>query len=336
MTATFPLQGDCLEILRSLDSDSVDAIVTDPPYELGFMGKGWDASGIAYSVPMWSECLRVLRPGGYLLSFGGTRTYHRMACAVQDAGFEIRDSITWLYGSGFPKGKAQLKPASEPIVVARKPAPGPWLNIDGCRVMSADTLVRPSILRTDNDVLGKGLGAGTQVEPGGRWPSNVVLTHAPDCVDGGACVAGCPVAELDQQSGTLKSGSRQAGEHGLMGADVAPMPAIVGDSGGASRFFPVFRYQAKAPSRERPEVDGVKHPTVKPLALMQWLVRLVTPLEVDGRPGIVLDPFAGSGTTLEAARAEGFDSIGIERDPAYYQLILKRLGFLDEPVEVAS
>lgn len=336
--------GDCTEILPTLDADSVDAVVTDAPYELGFMGKGWDAAGVAYSVPMWRECLRVLKPGGYLLSFGGTRTYHRMACAVEDAGFDIRDTIMWLYGSGFPKGKAQLKPAHEPIVVARKPAPGPWLNVDACRINSP---VLPSDHRGSASRTVGGLGgiysdgwsrpahqdaAGSRHNPSGRWPSNVVLTHADTCDD--ACVGGCPIAELDRQTegtraqkgttGCTKGSGRSGLVYGSSADYTRPTAgdALVGyeQGGSASRFFPVFRYQPKAPKRERPVVDGVAHATVKPLALMRWLVRLVTP-----PGGIVLDPFAGSGTTLQAARDEGFSAVGIEREATYLPLIVARL-----------
>lgn len=365
--------GDCLDVLRDLDDGSIDAIVTDPPYEQGFMGQAWDASGIAYSVDLWSEALRVLKPGGHLLAFGGTRTVHRMTVAIEDAGFEIRDGIDWLYGSGFPKsldvskaidkaagaerepgvpgpyasrrprdevsavsayhdgvGDAAsalitapatddarrwagwgtaLKPAREPIVVARKRLAGTVaanvlahstgaINIDACRVEVTDESYAKNASgdrgHADNrqrDMRFK-MTAGS-AHTLGRWPSNVVLSHAaaPNggdaCAEG--CAEGCAVAELDAQSG-------------------------------ASRFFPVFRYQAKAPIRERPKVGGVAHPTVKPLALMRWLVRLVTP-----PGGVVLDPFGGSGTTAEACVAEGFACVVVEREANYLPLINARL-----------
>jgi site-specific DNA-methyltransferase (adenine-specific) len=347
--------GDCLDVMRLLPDASIDAIVTDPPYGLGFMGKAWD--DLPPGVEWAEECLRILKPGGHMLAFGGSRTWHRLAAAVEDAGFEIRDSIAWLYGSGFPKSHdmskaidktagverevigfdpskyrpnyknhrlsvgdqvkhpydrealanitapatpeaeqwrgwgTALKPAFEPIVVGRKPLAG--------------TVVA--------NVLAHGTGAlnidGARGQ-GGRWPANVVLDES-------------QAAELDQQAGTRTSGRRSAGTYGLMGymgADAAPMPAIDGDSGGASRFFPTFRYEAKAPTSERPRVDGAAHPTVKPLELMRWLVRLITP-----PGGVVLEPFAGSGTTAEACVLEGFRCIAIERETDYLPLIMSRL-----------
>lgn len=311
--------GDALNVLESFPDDSVDAVVTDPPYGLAFMGKAWDTlspSQFQAWCELWSaECLRALKPGGHLLAFGGTRTSHRLACAVEDAGFEIRDSITWLYATGFPKTRNAIKPASEPIVVGRAPLAGTvaanvqehgtgGLNIDACRVES-------------------------------RWPANVVLSHYPDCEE--TCTSGCPVLELDDQSGVLTSGaldrSRITATNGEGWRFNGTREGTYGpNSGGASRFFPTFRYQAKAPSRQRPKLDdGTSHPTVKPLDLMRWLVRLVTPPN-----GTVLDPFAGSGTTLEAATLEGFRSIGIERDPQYLQLCEQRLSKHIQPDLFAS
>ncbi|QDK02206.1 DNA methylase [Mycobacterium phage Tomaszewski] len=381
--------GDCRDILAELEDASVDSIVTDPPYELGFMGKKWDGSGIAFDVEMWEQCLRVLKPGGHLLAFGGSRTWHRLTVAIEDAGFEIRDSIAWLYGSGFPKsldvskaidkaargvpqggadptspnhgkyrttttegkrwdgdsgqgygaggsrflvdgaasgsgtGRAEsgaaeaaceaakqwqgwgtaLKPAFEPIVVARKPLVGTVaanvlehgtgaLNIDACRIGTAQ----------------------------GRWPTNVVLDEA-------------QAAELDAQTGYQRDGTHvgrnrdgSAHTNEIYGARKNDTRDVgYGGGGGGSRFFPVFKYQAKAPTKERPSYvneDGnkVAHNTVKPLALIRWLVKLVTP-----PGGVVLDPFAGSGTTVEACLLEGFDCIAIENEPDYIPLIEQRL-----------
>ncbi len=387
-----------------LPDSCVDAIVCDPPYELGFMGKRWDASGVAYDVGMWREAYRVLKPGGHLLAFGGTRTAHRMACAIEDAGFEIRDTITWLYGSGFPKsldvskaidkaaGAARevvgdnpnhravsgiayegiyaggntggptltapatdearewagwgtaLKPASEPITVARKPLRGTVvdnvlthgtgaLNIDGCRVGTESTR---RTQRGTTSAWEGGAFSGDRVNGSGagRWPANVVLSHAvawnggDACAGPDGCISGCPVAALDEQSGVSVSTDRPRNNTAEAHNRTVSMGGSAGDwttgghcdSGGASRFFPTFRYQAKAPTRERPSVDGVQHPTVKPLALMRWLVRLVTP-----PGGAVLDPFAGSGTTVEAAILEGFDVVAVESHEPYLALIRARV-----------
>ncbi|WP_281711633.1 DNA-methyltransferase [Dermacoccus nishinomiyaensis] len=365
--------GDCLDVLATLPDASVDAVVTDPPYGIGFMGKEWDSGKSfverkaakrntfdhvggnhnptssadaartrrvesarfgAWCEQWVTECLRVLKPGGHLLAFGGTRTWHRLAVAVEDAGFEIRDNLAWLYGSGFPKSLnlvdesgertgqgTALKPAFEPIVMARKPLAGTVaanvlehgtgaLNIDACRIAGDVPSVPQPRYGVRDGITGFGSGEGRNGEmssaPGGRWPANVILDES-------------QAEALDEQSGTLTSGSRKAGTHGLMGymgADAAPMPEVVGDTGGASRFF----YVAKAPKSERPVVDGVAHPTVKPVSLMSWLVRLVTP-----PGGTVLEPFAGSGTTVEAAMREGFHVVAVEREADYLPLILARI-----------
>lgn len=483
-------QGDCIEVMRQLPAESVHAVVTDPPYGIGFMGHDWDQPGrevpaeregvpsghrrrshpttptsrgwggegagakeagrydlsrtanqiFAAWVADWAaECLRLLKPGGHMLVSGSPRTWHRLAVGIEDAGFEIRDSIAWLYGSGFPKSldvaqaidkrrddvedvrvvcrwlRAQidshprmtvgiiggifgfhprmvehwaardtdsqptlptleqwdklrellgfddamdaevyrlnlrkgepgeawadrdvvgtveawenrtnyaltsrdrlrrgstknpeaaawqgwgtaLKPAFEPIVVARKPLVGTVaanvlahrtgaLNIDGTRIAHADAAdLAASLAKNpgrDDTVTSDVYGAGRpqqKVNVDGRWPTNVTLDPS-------------QAAELDAQE--------------------REKPA---------RFFPTFRYEAKAPTEERPVVDGVQHPTVKPLDLMRWLVRLVTP---DG--DVVLEPFAGSGTTAEACVREGFDCIAIERDETYLPLIVQRL-----------
>lgn len=453
--------GDCLDVLKTLPDNSVDSVCTDPPYGLadhapghvtkafiswlggdrehvpdgrGFMGKEWDR--FVPPPAVFDECRRVLKPGGHLLCFSGTRTLDLMTTSIRFAGFEIRDSIAWLYGSGFPKsldvskaidkaagaerqvigegaafgrgslrnrsrveagyrptelnpdgGAAALtapateaaqqwqgwgtalKPAFEPIVVGRKPLAGTVagnvlehgtgaLNIDACRVGSSGGTreVPDGTTGKIRPTVNFGMQTGDTVEAGGRWPTNVVLDES-------------QAAELDKQTGTLTSGSRSAGTYGLMGymgADAAPMPAVNGDSGGASRFFPTFRYEAKAPTSERPtyQRDGeaqlfagsirkrcvicgkqevnvgdsacaceepdfqpdpamlgkVAHPTVKPLDLMRWLVRLVTP-----PGGTVLEPFAGSGTTAEACVIEGLKCIAIEREADYLPLIIGRL-----------
>lgn len=355
-----------------------------------------------------TECLRVLKPGGHMLAFGGTRTWHRLACAVEDAGFEIRDSIAWLYGSGFPKsmnvskaidraagelepeGQAftvagyshnpdkllhtappagyvppdpvtddakrwqgwgtALKPAFEPIVVGRKPLSGTVagnvlahgvgaLNIDGCRVATSENLngsTYSEIRGEKHDLPGAnrsptaagrfspegGRLPGEFVQPPGRWPSNVVID--PDTAEG-----------IDRQSGHSVSASKSSGVVPDMRGNnfnsgdkklIERETPAYGDEGGASRFFPTFRYQAKAPTDERPTANGVAHPTVKPLDLMRWLVRLVTP-----PGGLVLEPFAGSGTTAEACIHEHMRCIAIERETDYLPLIVNRL---TKPIEI--
>lgn len=321
------IHGDCIEVMCAMPEDNIHAIVTDPPYGLGFMGKAWDDLPPGQE---WAEqCLRVLKPGGFLLAFGGTRTWHRLAVAVEDAGFEIRDSIAWMYGSGFPKHRANLKPAFEPIVMARKPYKGSLtaneaqhgtgaLNIDACRIEahSNDDVFRARIGGfSDSPIYGTGEVGLMQAPDGGRWPANVVLDDA-------------AAEELDGQSGTLTSSLRGKDDktpatnkvYGDLIHSTANPGNTYGDSGGASRFF----YVAKAPKSERPNMDGIAHPTVKPLKLMRWLVRLVTPAG-----GTVLDPFAGSGTTIEAALLEGFNVIGIEREADYLPLIQARINRTD-------
>ena len=373
--------GDCIETMNQMPAESVDAIVTDPPYGLGFMGKKWD--GLPPSLEWAEACYRVLKPGGHIAAFGGTRTWHRLAVAIEDAGFEMRDSLAWLYGSGFPKshdvGKAidklagaerevvgtipdrwtqkgstynmstdrpqesvavlgapatpeaaqwdgwgtALKPAFEPIVLARKPlaektvarnvlAHGTGaINIDGCRIGAGNDRASGGA-RTPRDAdRGWAMGESGERPTGGRWPANVLLDHH-------------AAAWVDEQSGTTKSKAADRGIVQRYDIDDAQKRPKAGtnsvrghnDEGGASRFF----YSAKAPKSERPNVDGVQHPTVKPLAIMRWLIRLVTP-----PGGTVLDPFAGSGTTIEAALIEGFDPVGIEMETDYLPLIQHRI-----------
>jgi DNA modification methylase len=412
------LLGNNLDILPTLPDNSVDSIVTDPLYELGFMGKKWDSSGIAYSVELWQQCLRVLKPGGHLLSFGGTRTWHRVAVGIEDAGFEIRDSMAWLYGSGFPKSldvskaidkaagaerevlgrnpnsreqagkentlyesgtvgktayetapstlEAQqwqgwgtaLKPAFEPIVVARKPIEGTvannvlkWgtggLNIDGSRIGTRDKdesgWAKTGSKASDNVALGRQYDREPISEVGlGRWPANIILDPY--------------TAELlDEQSGQGKSAKGKvsatnsgnstwaADDGGNFDAGRTREWEGYGDTGGASRFF----YVAKASKRDRNEgldeleikrpdtrsstgmgsfeEKGVQpqrnfHPTVKPTTLMEYLIKLVTP-----PGGVVLDPFTGSGSTGKAAILQGFDFIGIEMTEEYLPIIEGRL-----------
>ena len=376
------LVGNCSEVMAGMDAASVDAIVCDPPYGLKFMGKAWD-HGVP-GVPFWTAALRVAKPGAHLLAFGGTRTHHRLACAIEDAGWEIRDCLMWLYGSGFPKShdvskaidkatgaerevvalnpnsrpakrkggagfdatvggeplgdmcitapathEAQqwsgwgtaLKPAWEPIIMARKPLDGTvanntlthgcgGLNIDGCRVEG----VPPSTVQGQSD--NKEIYAADQRDkraftphPTGRWPANVIHDGSQEVLDG---------FPETKSAGKARVGGKatQGGEGGLLGVGNHEGNGMrYGDNGGsAARFF----YCAKANKKDRG--DGNTHPTVKPTALMQYLCRLVTP-----PGGTVLDPFAGSGSTLLAAHAEGFSSIGIEINPTYCDLIAARL-----------
>jgi site-specific DNA-methyltransferase (adenine-specific) len=339
--------GDCVEVMPQLPESSVDAVVTDPPYDLtsivrrfgregaapakpegmggaftrltkGFMGQTWDGTGVAFRVETWAAAWRVLRPGGHLLAFGGTRTAHRMVCAIEDAGFEIRDTLAWMYGSGWPKGHSHLKPAYEPIVLARKPlaagsvaanvlAHGTGaLNIDGCRIEG-----RPEAPGTTpaTPIVTPAHGAMVRAPylvPEGRWPANVVLDEE-------------AAAQLDAATGPQRSGGtpprrfadKTRNTWGTFTGEENPN-GIGASEGAVSRFF----YTAKASPAER---QGVTHPTVKPVALMRWLCRLVTP-----PGGIVLDCFAGSGTTRLAALAEGFRCILIEQQTEYLEQLCGR------------
>lgn len=330
------LHGDCLDVLKTLDDCSIDSIVTDPPYGLSFMGKKWD-----YDVPsadVWRECLRVLKPGGYLLSFAGTRTQHRMACNIEGAGFEIRDMIAWVYGSGFNKvgyirnkdgqhvtqgfGGA-LKPALEPITMARKPLDGTLvnnmithgtggLNIDGCRVPGTEDTARPQ----GKDIKGgnwSGDGGRSELITGGgtgRWPANFIHSGEDE------------VLALFPVTSPSRAGVRDP--NGTMGyhGGASGLPDVVSgqnDNGGsAARFF----YCAKASKRDRDEgLDGRNtHNTVKPTNLMRYLCCLVTPPN-----GVILDPFMGSGSTGKAAVLEGFSFIGIEREAEYLEIAKARI-----------
>lgn len=383
--------GDCLTVLRDLSDNSVDSVVTDPPYGLsnttppqvadvlaawvtgdteavptkrgGFMGKDWDS--FVPPPAVWAECLRVLKPGSHLAVFAGSRTQDLMGLSIRLAGFEIRDTLGWVYGSGFPKsmdvskaiGKntgegrewdgwgTALKPAIEPIILARKPLDGTvaanvlahgvgGLNIDASRVPTEDKLGgghstngqqmqdgwhRPWM--DDPEAVAANAARSRESvaksEALGRFPANVLLDeHA--------------AAEMDRQSGdsVSRKGTPRRSQSPGDGYGMTHTGAEYNDQGGASRFFPVFKYQAKAPKKERPVIvreDGTKiaHPTVKPVALMEWLVTLITP-----EGGTTLDPFAGTGTTLQAARDGGFAAIGIEQDKDYIALIEQRLSTL--------
>ena len=292
--------ADSALLLPTLPAASVDALVTDPPAGIGFMGKEWDKDKggrdkwIAWLASILRECRRLMRPGAYGWVWALPRTSHWTAMACEDAGFAVRDVLTHVFGTGFPKSRALLKPAAEHWILIKAPGELRELRIEENRIGTTDKLVRPCIVRKDNTVLGRGLGAGVQIEPSGRWPANFALSHCDDCAD--TCVEDCPVRLLDEQSGELKSGKLDT--HG--------------DSGGASRFF----YVAKASTKERSLglPDRNSHPTVKSIALMRHLIRLVA------APGsLILDPFTGSGSTAVAALQEGCRFVGIEQDPQHVE-----------------
>ena len=400
------IHSDCLEALRNLPDNSVDSVVTDPPYGLSFMGKKWDYD--VPSVDIWQECLRVLKPGGHLLSFAGSRTYHRIACAIEDAGFEIRDQIMWVYGSGFPKsldvGKAIDKmdaaveqkkrrlrftawvrstgvsssqideatgtnmgghyttAASQPAIMTRE-------HLEACRPLlgeipewvEAECDIRSIESKNfaEREVVGKTAGTSLAVAPGQNSPRpavvmNLTVPATPEAKqwDGWGtalkpahepiCVARKPISEPSIAANVLKWGTGAINIDGCrVGSDTnsyqphqGRFPAnLIHDGsdeataglGDAQRFF----YCAKASKAERG--DSNHHPTVKPIALMRYLVRLVTPPN-----GTVLDPFLGSGTTAIAAVLEGRDWIGIEREAEYCDIARARIAAAEpQQIEVA-
>ena len=339
--------GDCSEVMPSLDL--VSAIVTDPPYGLEFMGKEWDKLGITKASPVpkpgnrggfadgnkpsfervkkhlpamqewhhsWAvHALQALRPAGYMLVMGGTRTYHRLACAVEDAGFEIRDCLMWIYGSGFPKAKSCLKPAYEPILLCRKPGPRvEELGIDECRVPLNGDYKCGANGRPSQTGLGDFYDPekANQHSDIGRWPANIVHDGSEEVVDAFATFGERNCHDKPRPDiGTRPGGF---GNIGTASGDGKPAGRIIGDTGTAARFF----YTAKASKSERG--DGNTHPTVKPLALMKWLVQLVCPLGET-----VLDPFMGSGTTGVACLQTGRKFIGIEIDRGYFDIACERI-----------
>jgi site-specific DNA-methyltransferase (adenine-specific) len=413
--------GNSLEVLPFIAENSIDSIVTDPPYELGFMGKSWDSTGIANDVQLWKEVLRVLKPGGHILAFSGSRTYHRMAVAIEDAGFEIRDQIMWVYGSGFPKSHniskgidkaagaerevvssykgvtkgdggrynwhntdevgstmvdvtipatdaakqwqgwgTALKPAHEPIVLARKPVEGTvannvltygvgGLNIDGSRVPSPDNdgkvwtrggngvNARSGSKDAQNNPQLNGESELVQPNELGRFPANFIHDGSDEVVElfpeAKGKIGMKILSDFTFSVGGKVEGAKFASQAGL------------GDSGSAARFF----YCAKASKRDRnegldgfdtkeihrygagigegltpnaPALDKNHHPTVKPTDLMQYLCRLITPPN-----GTILDPFLGSGSTGKAAMYEGFNFVGIELTQEYLPIAKARIEF---------
>lgn len=284
--------GDCRNVLPGIPANSIDAVVTDPPYELGFMGRSWDTTGVAYDPETWAAVLRVMKPGAFLLSFGGTRTFHRIGVAIEDAGFELRDTLCWLHGTGYPKSKQHLRPGWEPIIAARKPPVGSIddnlaafgignLNIDECRT-----------------------------ERGG-YPPNVILDEtAAELLD-------AQTPHTNSARVTSRRSGKGTGRYGAFSGQDSVTRGY-DDAGGASRFF----YCPKASAGERNAgLDGDNpHVTVKPIALMRWLVRLITPTG-----GYVIDPFCGSGTTGIAAFAESCHFGGIDLDPLNIDVSKRRI-----------
>ena len=364
--------GDSLDVLRTLPDGSVDSVVTDPPYGLAFMGKRWDYD--VPSVALWEQCLRVLKPGGHLLAFAGTRTQHRMAVRIEDAGFEIRDLIAWVYGSGFPKSmdvsKAMdraagqegvssytgpnnrnqvygngigggvitakyapatddakrwegwgtaLKPAMEPITVARRPLVGTVaanvqrfgtgaINVDGCRVDSDEVTGWGG--RGSGGYLG-GLDAGAEIARPvvGRWPANLIHDGSDEVVgmfpsDGEATAA---------RFFYVPKASKADRDDGCEGLEARRTAKLAGADNDRDDLDPVSERCRTSPSRNH-------HPTVKPTDLMRYLCVLVTP-----PGGTVLDPFCGSGSTGVAAVPAGFRFVGIEREAEYLEIARRRL-----------
>ena len=375
--------------MQTMPNNSVDAIITDPPYELGFMGKSWDSTGVAYDIKVWQECLRVLKPGGHLLAFGGSRTYHRLACAIEDAGFQIRDQIMWVYGSGFPKslniGKAidkqagaerevvginpnvvriskevggsdfggftkadatitapataeakkwdgfgtALKPAHEPIVLARKPLDGTvannvltygvgGINIDGCRVgetvetWPSSRSFTSGISNGYTDGVGKGETQLTGESPAGRFPANFIHDGSDEVLEL------FPSDKPDQSAARFFYCAKASKKDRNEGLDDMPSTMRKTMSGGEW-------VDSDGTIKNRPLPTANTHPTVKPTDLMRYLVRLVTPIN-----GRILDPFTGSGSTGKAAALEGFNFIGIEQSAEYVKIANARINHAKE------
>ena len=372
--------GDCLEVMDTIDKCSVDSVVTDPPYHLtsivkrygkegsappkdynqsgvfkrtstGFMGKEWDGGDIAFQANTWRKCYELLKPGGHLIAFSGSRTYHRMAVAIEDAGFEIRDQCIWLYGSGFPKSHnvgdgwgTALKPAHEPMVLARKPLSEKSIannvikhgtgaiNIDACRIegevkhpktmpdfrdqgeqsKAAIGVDKLSFGQTSNAKRKQLSDLDLLDNQRGRWPSNIMHDGSEQVQEIFPTTISTEVSRQRTHKGIWTAGEL---------ADTEQFMPAYGDHGNASRYF----YCAKTSKDERKfglgaDIKANTHPTVKPVELMRYLVRLVTP-----KGGLVLDPFMGSGSTGMGAREEDFSFIGIEKESEYYEIAKARI-----------
>ena len=402
--------GNMLDMVEVIEPNSIDAIVTDPPYELNFMNCKWDNSGVAFQKETWEKCYDALKSGGHMLVFGGSRTFHRIACAIEDAGFEIRDTICWIYGSGFPKsmniglaidkkngvdnrtgirkhgncGSAdrhlfdddnykwidnyeerqaqnewagwgtQLKPSYEPIIVCRKPCEGSivdnvmkygvgGINIDECRVpISKDDIdminAKSSKNPTDNYNRNESkkygdyaLSIATTANEQGRFPANTILTY--DDSDFDEVCGGFPNSGSGNGGNPYNYASKEYDnkETSMFNGDKPQAPSNYNDNGSASRYF----YCAKASKRDRNEGLSSNnkniHPTIKPISLMQYLVKLVTP-----KGGTVLDPFNGSGSTGKACMYENADRnanykyIGIELTEEYLPISKARIEFAEK------
>lgn len=380
--------SDCTEWLSKLPDASIDACVTDPPYELDFMSKAWDRTGISFKPEIWAEVCRVLKPGGHILAFGGTRTYHRIACAIEDGGFDIRDCLSWLYGSGFPKslnvslaidkalgvestitgsrvltgnagvdtktkggtytaGKSvsenvevptkvatspegqrwagwqtALKPAWEPIILGRKPLAGTVarnvlehgtgaINIDACRVGDSGGCKHSPTSGLSGSADGTLNNAWSPTIPGlGRHPANVILD--PEAA-----------AHLDEQAPGVsryfyspKASTRER-EAGLDHFHKASAGELTGRAEGSAGLN-----NPRAGAGRTSKGRANRHPTVKPIALMRYLIKLVVPPD-----GIVIDPFVGSGTTAIAAAMEGVKFGGCELDTDYVEIARARVAY---------
>lgn len=316
------LAGDVADVLPTL-AGPFDACLCDPPYGLGFMGTAWD-----HGVPgadAWRLVLSLLRPGAPLLAFGGTRTFHRMAVAIEDAGFSVRDCLCWLHGQGFPKSKASLKPAWEPVIVASVPSGSAQLNVDGCRIGTSKA-VPASVSRARGNSLSGAADGTLRRQNGseggfnpnlGRWPANVVLDEE-------------AARALDEQTGEQRDGVRvlrhdhvDKSQYGW-GSKKAGPDFTYGGNGGASRFF----YTAKADTSER-RIGGLdnRHPTLKPIDLCAWLAKLILPPpREDGQPRRLIVPFSGAGSEIIGALRAGWDEVvGIEREPEYAELSRARV-----------
>jgi len=314
--------ADSALLLPTLPAASVDALVTDPPAGIGFMGKEWDKDKggrdkwIAWLAGILRECRRLMKPGSYGWVWALPRTSHWTAMACEDAGYTVRDVMTHVQSQGFPKSRALLKPAAEHWILIKVPGELRELRIDECRIAAQAGDIKP--FGSPKKSVG-GIGNRTDVDrdqfvahDAGRWPANFALSHCDDCAD--TCVEDCPVRLLDEQSGERRSAgnypttySNSSGYSGGIGKVQGP---LYSDSGGASRFF----YQAKPSTKERSLglPDRNAHPTVKSIGLMRHLIRLIA------APGsLILDPFTGSGSTAVAAIEEGCRFVGIEQDPQH-------------------